>query len=164
MRSRCRTLDANKTDAASLRQLSFLCCDCVMLCIEINVVDGKRLTFEELTSLTTRLACGLMAAGFKPRDRLLLISHNITEYAPLFFAVAGCRGHLTTLSPSATDGVYLTICNICALSQGRSQDFHSEGNTPPLPLLSLSFPSSFSLPFPPFPFPSCPLERQPRAL
>ena len=68
------------------------------------MVEGKCLTYGEMISLTCRLASGLSAAGFKPRDRLLVICHNVIEYAPLFFAVARCRGHLTTLSPSATDG------------------------------------------------------------
>lgn len=77
----------------------------VLLLVEVNAVDGQRLTFAEVISLSFRLSRGLTTAGFQPRDRLLMICrHNVTEYAPLFFAVARCRGHLAALSPSATDG------------------------------------------------------------
>jgi len=78
-----------------------------MPCEQINVVDGKYVTFGEMISLTRRLAGGLSAAGFKPRDRLLTVCHNIPEYAALFVAVARCRGHLTTLNPAATDGLLI---------------------------------------------------------
>jgi len=72
------------------------------------------MTFGEMMSLTCRLASGLAAAGFKPRDRLLMVSQNITEYAAMFFAVARCRGHLTALNPSATDGLICYLSTIYA--------------------------------------------------
>ena len=69
------------------------------------MVDGRRLTFSELTSLSCRLSRGLTSlAGFRSRDRLLVISDNVVEYAALMLAVARCRGQLTTLSPAADDG------------------------------------------------------------
>ena len=73
--------------------------------LQISVVDGRVLTFGEVISLSYRLADGLTAAGFKLRDRLLVACHNVVEYASLFLAVARCRGHLTTISPSATEGL-----------------------------------------------------------
>jgi len=68
------------------------------------VVDGRRLTFAELISLSCRLSRGLFAAGFKPRDRLLIVAENSVDYAALMFAVARCRGQLATLSPASTEG------------------------------------------------------------
>jgi len=72
---------------------------------QVNVVDGNYLTFGEMTLLTCRLSIGLIAAGFKPRDRLLMICHDVIEYAAVFFAVARCRGHFAALRPAASDGM-----------------------------------------------------------
>jgi len=99
--------------------------DAVWWC-KLNVVDGRRLTFSELMTLSCQLARGLTLSGFKPRDRLLMICQNVVECAPLLFAVARCRGQLTTLSPASTDGQ--PILSVSLLFTAHSG---STGNTRP---------------------------------
>jgi len=81
---------------------------------QVDVVDGRYLTYAEMTSLTCRLSCGLVAAGFKARDRLLMVCHNVVEYAAVFFAVARCRGHFTSLNPAADDGLLASLYTSCS--------------------------------------------------
>jgi fatty-acyl-CoA synthase len=71
------------------------------------VFEDERLTYRELDELTGKLATGLSRAGFRQGDTVAVISHNRSEWFPIFFAVARLGGILAPinflLAPSEID-------------------------------------------------------------
>jgi fatty-acyl-CoA synthase len=62
------------------------------------VFEDERLTYGELDQLTRRLATGLSQAGFQRGDTVAVISHNRSEWFPIFFAVARLGGVLAPIN------------------------------------------------------------------
>jgi fatty-acyl-CoA synthase len=62
------------------------------------VFEGERLTYSELDDRARGLATGLSQAGFEAGDTVAVLSHNRTEWFPLFFAVARLGGVFTPIN------------------------------------------------------------------
>ncbi|NMH96622.1 class I adenylate-forming enzyme family protein [Pseudonocardia acidicola] len=60
--------------------------------------DGQHMTFGELDDRSTRLAHGLLAAGFTKGDKVSVVMYNRLEWVELFFALAKLGGVIVPIN------------------------------------------------------------------
>ncbi|WP_131766086.1 class I adenylate-forming enzyme family protein [Candidatus Protofrankia californiensis] len=60
--------------------------------------DGRHVTFSELDDRSTRLAHGLLAAGFTKGDKVSVVMYNRLEWVELFFALAKLGGVIVPIN------------------------------------------------------------------
>ena len=79
------------------------------------VVDDKRLSFDELDTLSNRVANGLVAIGVKPGDRVSLFGANSWEWVVSYYGIAKTGAVLNPLSSMlTTDELGYTVTDVGA--------------------------------------------------
>ncbi|HSF17554.1 MAG TPA: AMP-binding protein [Vicinamibacteria bacterium] len=66
------------------------------------IIDGQRLSFRQLDSLSNRVANGLVASGVKPGDRVSLFGPNSWEWLVSYYGIAKAGAVVIPLSSMLT--------------------------------------------------------------
>ena len=63
------------------------------------IFDGNRMTFHELDSVSTRLACALQELGIQKDDRVMLVLRNSPEFIISYYGILKAGAIMTAASP-----------------------------------------------------------------